>query len=215
MMTRGRIVVVAIVAALVIASPVLWWLLSPLFIDRQVNEDFPVAAASGTPASTTASVAPVPSSPAPSAAASVSPSPNAAASPTVQPPASASASATPAPSPTPSGPVAIKSGQFHAVEHPGSGTATVYKLPDGTRTLRLENFATDNGPDLYVYLSVAPDSNDEQTVLNNEYVSLGQLKGNQGNQNYELPADLDIAAYNSVTVWCQQFSVNFTTAPLQ
>jgi hypothetical protein len=41
------------------------------------------------------------------------------------------------------------------------------------------------------------------------------LKGNQGNQNYELPADLDIAAYNSVTVWCQQFSVNFTTAPLQ
>jgi hypothetical protein len=101
------------------------------------------------------------------------------------------------------------------VEHPGSGTATIYELPDGSRTLRLENFATDNGPDLYVYLSAAPDSNDEQTVLNNEYVSLGQLKGNQGNQNYELPADLDVAAYNSVTVWCQQFSVNFTTAPLQ
>jgi hypothetical protein len=214
-MTRGRIVVVAIVAALVLASPVLWWLVSPLFIDRAVNEDFPgssaiavaaSAAPSSAPASVVASIAPVASS---------SPVASAAASPTAQASASASASATPAPSPTSNGPVAVKSGQFHAVEHPGSGTATIYELPDGSRTLRLENFATDNGPDLYVYLSAAPDSNDEQTVLNNEYVSLGQLKGNQGNQNYELPADLDVAAYNSVTVWCQQFSVNFTTAPLQ
>jgi hypothetical protein len=81
--------------------------------------------------------------------------------------------------------------------------------------LRLENFATDNGPDLFVWLSSAPDANDAQAILNSQYVSLGRLKGNQGNQNYELPADLDLDNVHSVTIWCRQFSVNFTTAPLE
>lgn len=137
-------------------------------------------------------------------------------------PANATSQTTPRPSSIPSPspvaanePITLKTGAFHAVKHQGNGTATIYELEDGKRVLRLENFSTDNGPDLFVWLSAAPDANDEQTILNDEYVSLGPLKGNQGNQNYEIPADLDISAFNSVTVWCRQFSVNFTTAPLK
>ena len=46
------------------------------------------------------------------------------------------------------------------------------------------------------------------------FVELGELKGNIGDQNYDLPASVDLARYRAVTVWCKRFSVNFATAPL-
>jgi hypothetical protein len=112
-------------------------------------------------------------------------------------------------------PVPVASGRFHDVSHKGSGTATVYKLADGKRVLRLTDFETSNGPDVVVYLVAADDANDSAAVTNAGYVSLGSLKGNLGDQNYDVPADVDLSKYRSVTIWCRRFSANFATAPLR
>jgi hypothetical protein len=108
----------------------------------------------------------------------------------------------------------LASGQFHSGAHETKGTATVFQLADGKKTLRLTNFATSNGPDVHVYLVAVSDAKDNDTVTKSEYVDLGSMKGNIGDQNYELPASADLAKYRAVTIWCKRFSVNFGTAPL-
>ena len=108
----------------------------------------------------------------------------------------------------------LASGQFHSGAHETKGTASVFQLADGKKTLRLSDFATSNGPDVHVYLVAAPDAKDNDTVTKAEFVDLGSLKGNIGDQNYELPANADLAKYRAVTIWCKRFSVNFGTAPL-
>lgn len=111
-------------------------------------------------------------------------------------------------------PVELAAGNFHSVAHDGRGTATIYRLPDGKQVLRLTNFNTSNGPQLELYLVAANDATDNDTVKKAGFVSLGPLKGNQGDQNYDIPAGTDLSKYRAVTVWCVRFSVNFTTAPL-
>jgi len=111
-------------------------------------------------------------------------------------------------------PVVLKEGQFHSVAHETKGSAAIYKLNDGSHVLRFTNFETSNGPDVNVYLVAASDASDSDTVKNAGFYSLGSIKGTKGDQNYQLPSDLDLAKYNSVTVWCKRFSVNFGTAPL-
>jgi hypothetical protein len=80
--------------------------------------------------------------------------------------------------------------------------------------LRLTEFVTSNGPDVRVYLIAAADATDDATVKQAGFVELGKLKGNQGDQNYDIPADLDLDKYRAVTIWCRRFNVNFGTAPL-
>src|SRR5215469_2495774 len=94
------------------------------------------------------------------------------------------------------------------------GTARLYQLANGERILRLTNFETSNGPDVHVYLIAANDASDSETVKKGGFVELGSLKGNIGDQNYRIPADVDVAKYRAVTIWCKRFSVNFGTAPL-
>lgn len=113
----------------------------------------------------------------------------------------------------PTGPTALAVGAFHSVAHETRGTATVLEV-EGRRVLRLTDFATSNGPDVRVYLVAAPDAADNETVTRAGFVELGRLKGNQGNQNYDVPADLDLSQYRAVTIWCARFGVNFATAPL-
>lgn len=105
-------------------------------------------------------------------------------------------------------PAAVLRGSFTDADsfHKGSGEATVYKLPDGMQVLRLENFTVTNGPDLRVLLAV--DSNPANSV------ELGKLKGNIGDQNYEIAASVDASAYNSVIIYCKPFQVIFSTATL-
>ncbi len=117
--------------------------------------------------------------------------------------------------PATAAPAQVSSGEFHAVAHPGTGDAIVYRLEDGSHVLRLENLDIFNGPALYVYAVAADDANDDATVLDAGFLNLGPLKGNQGNQTYELPANFDPARYRSISVWCERFSVNFATAPLR
>lgn len=111
-------------------------------------------------------------------------------------------------------PVALAVGQFHSVSHETMGRASILELPGGKRVLRLTEFATSNGPDVQIYLVAAPDAGDNETVTRAGFLNVGAMKGNQGDQNYELPDDIDLSKYQAVTVWCRRFGVNFGTAPL-
>ena len=111
-------------------------------------------------------------------------------------------------------PLMLASGRFHSVAHQTTGTATIYQLAGQSRVLRLSNFSTSNGPAVYVYLVALPDAGDDSAVLAADKVNLGPLKGNVGDQNYELPANIDLTRFRAVTIWCQRFGVNFATAPL-
>jgi len=108
----------------------------------------------------------------------------------------------------------LVSGSFHSVAHGTKGTASIYQLADGKRILRLANFETSNGPDVHVYLVATNDASDSETVKKAAFLELGSLKGNIGDQNYDIPSDADLAKYRAVTIWCKRFSVNFGTAPL-
>lgn len=108
----------------------------------------------------------------------------------------------------------LETGSFHDVTHTGKGMASIYQLADGKRILRLTNFETSNGPDVHVYLVAANDAKDSETVKKAGFVEVGALKGNIGDQNYDLASDLDLAKYRAVTIWCKRFGVNFATAPL-
>ena len=111
-------------------------------------------------------------------------------------------------------PTAISSGAFHTVGHETKGTATIYQTPDGKRTLRFSGFETSNGPDVQVYLVANTDAKDNDTVTKSGFFPLGMLKGNIGDQNYDVPSDVDLTKYRAVTIWCRRFGVNFATAPL-
>jgi hypothetical protein len=108
----------------------------------------------------------------------------------------------------------LASGTFHSVAHTGTGSANIYQLSDGKRILRLTNFQTSNGPDVRVYLTEAHDATDNETVTKAGYLEIAPLKGNIGDQNYELSSGVDLTRYHAVTIWCKRFSVNFATAPL-
>jgi Electron transfer DM13 len=108
----------------------------------------------------------------------------------------------------------LASGNFHDVAHKGVGQATIYQLADGKRVLRFTKFETSNGPDVHVYLVATKDASDSETVKQADFVEVGALKGNIGDQNYELASDLDLNKYRAVTIWCKRFGVNFATAPL-
>ena len=105
-------------------------------------------------------------------------------------------------------------GSFHSNAHDTRGTASVIDLGGGHRVLRLTNFATSNGPDVRVYLVAAADVQDNSTVKSADHVELGPMKGNIGDQNYDIPSAVDLANYRTVTIWCKRFGVNFGSAPL-
>ncbi len=100
------------------------------------------------------------------------------------------------------------SGTFASDAHPTSGTARVLGNGTGQRFLRFEDFETDNGPDLNVYLV------NSSTGDVSDFVDLGDLKGNIGEQNYEIPDDVDLGVYDRVVIWCVRFGVGFGDADL-
>jgi len=109
----------------------------------------------------------------------------------------------------------LAKGEIHNADKTGSGTVTLYQLADGKRTLRLTDFSVDNGPDLHVRLIAADDAKDTASGAKADHVELGKLKGNKGNQNYDLPENEDLSKYKVVSIWCNRFSVNFAAAPLK
>jgi Electron transfer DM13 len=111
----------------------------------------------------------------------------------------------------------VETGTFHGKVHMTSGRATIYKEADGRLVLRLTNFKTSNGPDVHVVLIAAKDAADDANFLksNTEKVELGVLKGNEGDQNYDIPAGTDLGKFRTVSIYCERFNANFGAAPLE
>lgn len=184
-----------IVVAVLIAVPVIaigWWLGSPLFLDTEVNEEFPMSAGAEVPDDMTQEEV------------------------EIEMEKAAEQPATPVEDSMPDdgGPTVTSSGEFEDFDdfHMGSGTATIYELEDGSHVLRLEDFEVTNGPDLHVYL--VPDSDPADSDGVTGYVDLGSLKGNIGDQNYEISGNVDVSQYGSVVIYCQPFHVIFSVASL-
>jgi Electron transfer DM13 len=108
--------------------------------------------------------------------------------------------------------VLLSSGRFQSVAHSATGRASAIRRARGGRVLTLTSFEVDNGPDLRVYLVAGP-ARGESEVDNFE--DLGALKGNKGDQQYDIPGGLNLDRYSTVVIWCRAFSVNFARAPLR
>lgn len=180
----GRTLVTVLVAAAII-GPLGWYLGSPLILSTTIDEAPPVAAASPSPAAPSASL-------------------SAGSGPTTEP------SDSPEPSPSATATPIERTGSFAGADefHFGEGTARLIETAPGTFTVRLEDFAVRNGPDLFVYLSSDADGYADGAI------ELGRLKADQGNQNYTVPAGTDLSNVESVVIWCKQFAVLFATAKL-
>ncbi|WP_437097230.1 DM13 domain-containing protein [Streptomyces sp. enrichment culture] len=179
-----RVVAVAAVPAVAAAGLGLYWFQPwKLWVDEEVREELPTAAAA----------APAPRQP------------------------SSAAESSGAPSSPAAGPRTVADGELVTHEYRTTGTVRVLRLADGSHTLRFEGLDTSNGPDLHVWLTDAPviEGKEGWHVFDDgKYVSLGKLKGNKGDQNYPLPADVDPADFSSVTIWCDRFDVSFGAAEL-
>ena len=189
---RFRVPLIA--AGVVIVGGIAWYLAAPLFISQQVDERFPLTARAEIPADVTREQAEGVMAEA----------------------AKKDATATegmPATSPQPA---VLFVGMFKDGDsfHKGEGKATIYRSPDGSHLLRLEDFKVTNGPDLHVLLAGHPDPKERKDLESGSYVDLDKLKGNIGNQNYTLPKELDPARYKSVVIYCLPFHVVFSTATL-
>lgn len=183
-----------IVGVLVIVGvPVAWYLGSPLFISKTVNEPFPMSAKATVPEGMTRAEVEAAMTKAAGQASSAA---------DVMP-----AGATPA--------QALARGTFHGADsfHRGEGTATVYRVNEGL-LLRLDPFNVINGPDLHVILTKhqAPRS---RADVDEGYVEVGKLKGNMGSQNYVLPQGVRLEDYRAVVIYCKPFHVVFATATLE
>lgn len=161
-----------------------WWLGAPLFFDREIKEVFPTP----TP---TISVEKTETNSAPETVKTETDE-------------------------TKSKPAILALGEFQDGDsyHKGKGTARIYEMSDGSRLLRLENFSVTNGPDLFVYASEHPSPNTSAEVHQGKAVQIAALKGNLGEQNYELPEDLDLEKIKSIVIYCRAFGVVFSTAAL-
>ena len=104
----------------------------------------------------------------------------------------------------------VAAGSFRPLAHgPAMGDARMIELADGGRKLTLTNFEVDNGPDLRVYLGANRSGSDP-----GDFEDLGALKGNKGDQQYDVPKGVDLDRHSTVWIWCRAFSVGFAYAPL-
>ncbi|HKM85104.1 MAG TPA: DM13 domain-containing protein [Terriglobales bacterium] len=123
----------------------------------------------------------------------------------------------PAPFASSTDPQPLYTGRLEGRAHQTSGRATIYKTPDGKQSLRLTDFSTSNGPDVHVLLARSSDENLTQEIVKGQLdsVELGSLKGNQGDQNYDLPASVDLQKYNAALIYCERFHAVFGVARLE
>ena len=206
-MLRLRVPATARVVVLLVPFVIVnWWLISPYFVDDVVDEAFSTSISDQLAANDAAGAADdaradpaVPAAPT-----------------TTAPPADEESAVDPAPpvteAPPPTGPVLLGAGSFVGLAgHSGTGDAGIFENPDGSLVLRFENFDIQNGPDLEVYLVPGAD----QTSPAAGAVHLGALKGNIGDQSYELPpgTELPPGSYTAL-VWCEAFAVEFVGATI-
>ena len=114
-------------------------------------------------------------------------------------------------------PEPLYTGKLEGSIHQTSGRATIYKTAEGKEYLRLSDFTTSNGPDVHVLLVQAGDKALDQEIVKGglDSVELGTLKGNQGDQNYDLPPAVDLNKYQAVAIYCERFHAIFGVARLE
>jgi hypothetical protein len=115
-------------------------------------------------------------------------------------------------------PQPLYTGRLEGKAHQTSGRATIYKSSDGKEEyVRLTDFVTSNGPDVHVLLARSDDRSLTQEIVKGQLdsVELGPLKGNQGDQNYDLPASADLQKYNAIVIFCERFHAVFGVARLE
>lgn len=210
-MTRRRILLVSavVVGVLCIAAAVLFkpWL---VFVDTEVADALPQVAAGSSTGGVPTELEPAADAPSSvGAEGSVSGDP-------VEP----AESAEPAPPPADVDPPEarqLSAGTFISHEHPTTGSVSVIEQPDGSRVLAIAGLDTTTGPDVHVWLSAADVIEGRDgwfTAGGAEFVDLGPLKGNRGDQLYEIPDDVDLGRFPAVDLWCVQFGVSFGAAQL-
>ena len=187
-MRRGRLVGLAAGVALLVAVGL--WAFEPwrAFTSSEVDQALPTAAPSAAASPSTPSVTPA-DTPADTPAEEPSPEPR----PKV---------------------VDLAAGPFETAEHATTGRVRVVELADGRRFVRFEDLATSDGPDLHVWVTDQPSGGSWGSYDDGRYVRLGELVATHGNQNYEIPADADLAGLRSVVIWCDRFNVAFASAPV-
>ena len=193
---NGRITLLGMLAAAIPLLLLAGWLIRPLFVDTVVDEAFPLGADATIPEELSDDEARVMMSAASKLEIEVEePMTEAMEAPEV---------------------VELKSGTFVDGDafHQGEGRATIYQLEDGSHVLRFEDFRVTNGPALFVLVSPHPNPDGRGDISDAGYTELARLKGNVGNQNYLLPADLSPEDINSVIIYCKPFRVVFSTAAL-
>ena len=215
-----RLLVILIILAVAVGAPIAWWLGSPLFIDQSVDEAFPLdipdaEAVAAMPEVEKLEVMQRVEQEMPTEE-EIAAMPDEQRN-TLEQKLMEVAAVMPdkgMDEPMPDEPQVVVAGQFHDADsfHKGSGSATIYRLADGSHVLRFEEFSATNGPDLHVLLATAASPTSSSDL--GDYTDLGQLKGNIGNQNYEIPTDVDVSQYHSVVIYCKPFHVVFAVASL-
>ena len=108
----------------------------------------------------------------------------------------------------------LSQGNFYNVEKNGEGTARVYRLPDGSNALRIENLLVNQNTDLFVWLDEAKSPKTSKDVASAQYWVLGNLKSTVGSQNYAIPANIPVERVNSVVIWCEPVAIAYAAAAL-
>ncbi len=108
----------------------------------------------------------------------------------------------------------LAEGTFYGVDQAGSGAATLYRLPDGRRALRLDPFQVTNNSDLFVWLSEAGAPKTSKEALESPHVQIARLTATAGAQNYLIPADVATANVRSVVIWCEPVRTAYAAASL-
>jgi hypothetical protein len=114
--------------------------------------------------------------------------------------------------------VLLRQGKFLTHEHETSGTARIVRRADGSHRLEFVGLVTSNGPDLRVWLTDQPVRAGRagwHVFDDGEWVELGRLKGNRGDQAYDIPNGVDLDQFSSVSIWCKRFAVSFGAADLR
>lgn len=189
-MNKRIFIIIGGIVGLAVIIGAAWWLASPLFINRTVDETFPgVSELAGNPDLLM-----------------TMPAEERAEVKDEVMEAAADMPESQVIEDMPADPIVISQGIFVGADdfHEGSGTATIYELMDGSTVLRLEDFTVTNGPDLHVFL-IQGDTMEGS-------IDLGSLKGNVGDQNYNIPAGTDSSLYTGVSIYCVPFHVTFAAA---
>jgi len=204
---RGIAAAMAGFGLIAIVVGIVWFQPHKLFIDERVDEALPVVTTTQGPspaASAPSTIAPPVTTTAPVGVSST------AGVPTTTTPATTTTTTTT--TTMPAGPVVIHTSELIEVGHAGTGSVLIVELEDGSRVVRFEDLDESNGPDLVVILSTSDLIAERDAYHLGGFVDIGELKGNQGNQNYVIPDDVDLTEYTTVAIWCRRFNYTFNAA---